>query len=127
MGILSWDKPKKAMSTEQWKSISADGAPPGVYVPNMSREDDLKWKAKLTGQRRGSPQVEIRRGGMLIIVNLGGGYVYKYYKIEPDRWGGSTKGVNIHVSMNGPQQMTFEVWDEMVQAVKEAREFLEAL
>lgn len=59
MGILDWDKPKKAMSTEEWQSISADGAPPGVYVPNMSDDDMKKWKAKLIGGK--NPRVEIRK------------------------------------------------------------------
>lgn len=47
MGILMWDTPEKVMSIESWKSISADGAPPGVYTPNMSRGDALSWKAKI--------------------------------------------------------------------------------
>ena len=28
--ILSWETPKKKMPVEDWKKISADGAPPGV-------------------------------------------------------------------------------------------------
>lgn len=57
--ILSWDKPKKAESVEEWKKRSADGAPPGVYHPNMSQEDNLKWKAKKIGGE--DPRVEIRK------------------------------------------------------------------
>ena len=57
--VLSWEKPKKKMNTEEWKKISADGAPPGVYTPNMSREDKLKWKAKLIKGKR--PRVEVRK------------------------------------------------------------------
>jgi len=34
MSILSFETPKKIMSKEKWTSISADGAPPGVYTPN---------------------------------------------------------------------------------------------
>ena len=40
--MITWDKPNKVMSKEQHQSISADGAPPGVYQPNMSKEDQLK-------------------------------------------------------------------------------------
>ena len=48
--VLMWEKPEKVMSVEAWKSISACGAPPGVYTPNMSEEDMFKWKAKLVGK-----------------------------------------------------------------------------
>jgi len=52
------DIPKK-MSTKEWLSISADGAPPGVYTPNMSKQDMLKWKAKLI--KGSDPRIEIRK------------------------------------------------------------------
>ena len=39
MGILMWDKPNKKLSRKEWEAKSADGAPPGVYSPNMS--DDV--------------------------------------------------------------------------------------
>jgi len=123
MSILSWDKPKRARSKEAHAQISADGAPPGVYVPNMSQEDQLKWKAKLVGVKTGHPQVEIRRthrgNGLVIIVSLGGGYSYKYYKRE------ETKGLNIHIASSGPQQMTFQDFEDMIAAVNEAKEVLE--
>lgn len=57
--MLKWDKPEKIMTTAEWMAISADCAPPGVYTPNMSREDMLEWKAKYTGGRH--PRVEIRK------------------------------------------------------------------
>ncbi len=58
-GILHWEKIPKAMSKESWMKITADGAPPGVYRPNMSKEDMFKWKAKLiNGDDR---RVEIRK------------------------------------------------------------------
>jgi len=57
--ILMWDKPKRKMSVKEWKNISADGAPAGVYTPNMSKEDMFKWKAKLIGGK--VPRVEIRK------------------------------------------------------------------
>lgn len=59
--VLTWDKPPQALETEDWKRISADGAPPGVYHPNMSPEDMLLWKAKIVGTRQGDPRVEIRK------------------------------------------------------------------
>lgn len=39
MPLLMWEKPERVMSKEAWKGISADSAPPGVYIPNMSNED----------------------------------------------------------------------------------------
>ena len=57
--LLSWDKPKKAMTTEEWKGLSADGAPPGVYTPNMSTEDMNKWRAKKVSGS--DPRVEVRK------------------------------------------------------------------
>ena len=47
MGLLCWDKPKRARATKDHNEMhQADGAPPGTYVPNMSEADRLKWKAK---------------------------------------------------------------------------------
>lgn len=61
MTVLTWDKPDKVLTTEAWKGISADGAPPGVYTPNMSDDDMLRWKAKLVGKTTDEPRVEIRK------------------------------------------------------------------
>ena len=57
--VLSWDKPKKKMPKEEWLKITADSAPPGVYTPNMSQEDNLKWKAKHI--KGADERVEIRK------------------------------------------------------------------
>jgi hypothetical protein len=60
MSLLSWDKPKKARTTEEHNdTFVADGAPPGTYVPNMSDEDQEKWKAKKVGGK--DLRVEIRK------------------------------------------------------------------
>lgn len=59
MGVLSWEQPKKKMPKEDWLKITADNAPLGVYTPNMSKEDMLKWKAKhIKGK---DERVEIRK------------------------------------------------------------------
>lgn len=57
----------------------------------MSEADQLSWKAKITGKKLGFPQVEIRktteRGSqVVIIVNLGEGYNYKYYRAVSDEY-----------------------------------------
>lgn len=123
MGILSWDKPTQVMSKEKWASISADGAPPGVYVPNMSRADQEKWKAKIIGGQY--PRVEIRKTAssqMVIVVSLTGDPMYH------NKWAKKDYGqeTNIKVSMNGPAEMTFEEFDEFHQAILEAKSALEA-
>jgi hypothetical protein len=88
MPILSWDKPKKKRSKKDWEeSYGFDGGPTGGYQPNMSDDDNARWKAKITGQKLGFPQVEIRKAvgsQMTVIVNLGDGYNYKYYRALPD-------------------------------------------
>lgn len=90
MSILRWDKPKKIMTAQQWgEHYGFDGGPIGGYSPNMSEADQLSWKAKITGKKLGFPQVEIRktteRGSqVVIIINLGDGYNYKYYRAVND-------------------------------------------
>ncbi len=117
----------------------------------MSDADKALWKAKLTGIKLGYPQVEIRRQfgacQLLIIVNLGDGYNYKFYRsVDPKFHGKSpadfsypmtpeeieecsfpTRGINVHISMNGPAQMTFDEVEEMNQAVHEAKIYLRRL
>lgn len=96
MTLLMWDKPKRIMSKEAWKDISADGAPPGVYTPNMSDEDQATWKAKLVGIKSDNPMIEIRKTccgtQVLIVVCL---------DEFPDQWS-RYKGKNVKISQNGP-------------------------
>jgi hypothetical protein len=83
MSILFWGKPKKVMTKEQYaESYGFEDGPPGGYSSNMSEKDKDRWKAKLTGTKLGYPQVEIRKSGAVIIVNLGKGYNYKQYRAE---------------------------------------------
>ena len=135
MRILVWEEIEKAMPIEEWKEISADGAPPGVYAPNMSDEDAMKWRAKLTGTRRGNPQVEIRKRGLIdgalavIIVSLGDGIM------KPGRWSPFAKsgflertksaGINVAISLNGTFCLTWDGWVEMSYAIDEATRVLQ--
>ena len=130
MSVLMWDKPKKVRTPkENEENYGFEDGPAGGYQPNMNKADILRWKAKLVGHTKGVPQVEIRRqcgpGLMLIIINLGSGYNYKQYEIEPDQWGRTTCGINVHISMNGPVQMTFADMADMQTAIEEAKAFLE--
>jgi hypothetical protein len=123
MTILDWTSPKKVMTTgERARNYGFDGGPPGGYVPNMSEDDAAQWRAKLVGHKSGHPQVEIRKTAgeaqILLIVSLGDGYKYKYYTPE------GTKGINVHLSLNGAAQMSFQEMAEMAQAVEEAKAHL---
>lgn len=159
MTVLMWDKPKKKLSKEEWaESYGFEDGPTGGYLPNMSKEDKLRWKAKITGKKLGFPQVEIRKttengSQILLIINLGDGYNYKYYKaVNPEaksyeeyneQYGPSsrfkiyptqeeldkayakdknpTKGINVHISTNGPIQMSFDELNDMNCAIEEAK------
>lgn len=116
MGLLCFDKPKKARSTEEHNiGCSSDCGVPGTYVPNMSREDRKKWKGKIVGKSGKRPlQIEIRKNSFVTVVGLKG-YKYKYY---------DTTKFNIHVAAAGPIQMTFKDWEEWRQCVEEATKIL---
>lgn len=68
-------------------------------------------------------QVELRKkfrnwNSILLIVSNGTGYSHKFYK--PER----TEGVNVHMSLNGPLQLTFAELDEIRDVVQKAKKFL---
>ena len=133
MGILMWDKPKRAKNVQAWKdSYGFEDGPAGGYVPNMSEKDKRRWKAKLVGKTTDHPQVEIRKSTkavqLTMVVSLGNGYNYKYYKVDETKHSSyHTKGVNVHVALNGGLQLTFDEMDEMQTAVAEAKAFLQNL
>jgi hypothetical protein len=120
------------MTRKQRESFSADGAPPGVYIPNMSGTDMRKWKAKLI--KGEFARVEIRKSAgsqMVIIVSLSGtpittNKVYDHsiraYKKVP-----CFQDVNVKMSMNGPAHMSFKELNELYLAVSEAKLVLEQL
>lgn len=138
MSILSWDKPAKARSHDDHvANTSADGAPPGCYVPNMSREDAMKWKAKVVGAKVGFPQVEIRRDGVVIVLSLRG-YKYKQYDLRLSeenikKWKSygwyskSEEPTLVHIATSGPMQFTMQELNEFQQAIAEGIEHLKAL
>lgn len=128
MSILMWNKPEKIMSTEDWKSITADSAPAGVYTPNMSEEDMFKWKGKLIKGK--SPRVEIRKSFQktnnkqypkhsivtsqcLIVVSLN--------NIN------EMKDCNVLMSMNGKSGLSMKEFEELNLVVNEAKEVLKKL
>ena len=111
MGILMWDKPQKKLSKKEWEAISADGAPPGVYHPNMSDQDRERWKAKKVGGK--NPRVEVRkttRGK-----NLKGGNSYSQLLVIVFKDG------RLQMSANGTSVMEAA---ELVEVVIEASDAL---
>lgn len=136
MGILSFDKPKKIRSTEEHnKKFSSDSGIAGTYVPNMSKEDRLKWKAKhIKGD---DERIEIRKelGGANVCVIV---YKKEYDPSYPDfsyfdscrkeyddqmnEW--HKRHHNIKFSTNGKIDMTWNDWWDLQEAVKEALEIL---
>jgi hypothetical protein len=121
--VLDWNKPEKIMSTEEWKSISADGAPLGVYTPNMSKEDMLKWKAKYISGK--DERVEIRKTFHANNNKHGEEDYYNYYcqvliivrlnSVYPD----------VVISTNGKMALSYEEFNkEFVHAIKEAKSVL---
>lgn len=114
MSVLNWDKPAKKMSKEEWASISADGAPPGVYTPNMGKVDAEKWKAKYIAGK--DPRVEIRK-------------TFYFYNGEKCSYGSQVLIIvrlaeldnpNILLSTNGKIPMSFNVWSQAKEAIEEA-------
>lgn len=125
--ILSFAKPKKVMSSEDYASISADSAPPGVYSGNMSQADLLRWKAKLVGSRSGNHQIEIRTtepaANLVVIVNGAMPNVEKR-KTWLQR---ETEPFSIKLSANGPTFYDPNLWGRLMEAVREARQVLDLL
>ena len=115
MGLIKWDKPKKVISTKEWKEISADSAPPGVYQPNMSEEDRTAWKGKIVGHKIGRPQVEIRKDSFVIIIGGSKGYKYKQY--DKGKYGYLGE---FHIASAGPILLSHADWNELKLAVDEA-------
>lgn len=122
--LLSFEKPKKANSTEKHnENYQSDSGVAGTYVQNMSVADILKWKAKhIKGE---DERIEIRKtieGVQLLVV------VYK--KENPVEWeDGNLKEwykrhQNVRMSMNGKLDMTWDNWWDLQEAVKEAFEIL---
>ena len=115
--ILSFDKPEKIMSDAEWKSISADGAPPGVYTPNMSDEDKERWKGKLIKGK--DPRIEIRK------TFRGKGYYAQVlivvWKDVPEEF------PDVVISTNGKIGASFQKMEEMHEAIKEAKEILKGI
>ena len=115
--ILSLDKPAKILPTEEHNAFySSDTNIAGTYVPNMSEDDQKKWKAKVI-KRGDDPRVEIRKtvyGGKDPRFN---GYAQVLMIVRPDG--------SVVMSANGKICFAPQTFIEFKQAVDEARTLLE--
>jgi hypothetical protein len=144
MTVLMWDKPEPVLSKEEWAGNQADGAPPGTFMSNMSRDDNLRWKAKLVGATLGFPQVEIRRDSTVIILSLKG-YRYKGYntrqtpenekrwkELAEHRFDSVRRPVEqsrkcVHIATAGAMSMTMDEFEEFQKAITEGFQVLNDL
>jgi hypothetical protein len=138
--ILSFEKPKKVRSTEEHNGLfSSDPGVAGTFVPNMSKEDKLKWKAKHIGGN--DERIEIRKtlgGSQVLIIVYKEPYHPPYpeypetlytdsayhvnmakYKEKQKEW--YKRHEDIAISMNGKVNITFEEYAEMREAITEAK------
>lgn len=120
--MLNFDTPKKVRSTKKHNDMfQSDSGIAGTYVPNMSKEDINLWKAK---HIKGSDErIEIRKtikGTQLLIV------VYKkaHKTISDNLYDKRNDHNDIHISMNGKLDMTYDEYYDMNEAIREATEIL---
>jgi hypothetical protein len=117
MALLSFEKPEKVLTDAQWRAISADGAPPGVYTPNMTDEDKERWKAKLIKGK--DARIEIRKCFM------GLGYYAQVCIIVYKQT--SEEFADVVISTNGKIGASFQQIEEMHQVINEAKTILNNL
>jgi len=112
--ILLWEKPKRKMPVEEWKKISADSAPPGVYTPNMSDEDKMRWKAKLI--KGDKLRVEVRK-------TFKGPHAYAQALFVFSPLEGKNGGITT-ISTNGKISMTLDDFMDFGKVLAEVGEVL---
>jgi len=122
--VLDFEKPKKVRTTEEHNEMfSSDSGVAGTYVPNMSKEDMNKWKAKhITGKEE---RVEIRKtieGVQLVIIVYKKARPVKWNYKKQDEW--NKRHQDVRMSMNGKLDLTWDDFWDMQEAVKEALEIM---
>jgi hypothetical protein len=132
MGILEFIKPTKAVDIAEWKKISADGAPPGVYTPNMSDADRRRYKANIVGGE--CPRVEVRVSlGSEVLIKVKAHQIERKFDYnvsseerakqdKRNKLAGDHGSKHIKISMNGPMELTIEEWEKFKTAIDEAIE-----
>ena len=116
MGLIYFGEIKKIRSTEEHNELyTSDCNVAGTYVPNMSMEDNCKWKGK---HIKGSDErVEIRRsiyGTQVVII------VYK----KPLDKGRGNRHENIQISANSKIHLNLSDYEEFKNVIEEAKSIL---
>lgn len=105
--IISFDKPKRVRSSAEHNAMySSDTDVAGTYVPNMSQEDKLRWKARYIGGT--DPRVEIRKTVEHVQVLL------------------IVRRNTVAMSANGTMKWKNYEWGELIGAILEARDHIAA-
>lgn len=132
-GILDFNKPTKIN-----QGGGFEGGPTGGYVPQMSDADNRKWKAKHINKGKAGERIEIRKAFgptqiLIFVAKDGWNYSEKHEVADHDHnWSRrpngrpevGTKGKNVRVSMNGPLKLTWDEYNELTQAIEEAKTLL---
>lgn len=119
MPVLSFEKPKKTIPQSVHNELYvSDGGVPGTWVPNMSEDDNRRWKGKAVFGG-GDPRVEIRKG-FSADFEIAGKDVHCYAQslvvVRKD---------SVIMSLNGKAGMTKKDFSDLVKAVDEAYAVLE--
>jgi hypothetical protein len=124
--ILDFDEPKKVRSTEEHnKTYQSDSGVDGTFVPNMPKQDMMKWKAKKVGGD--DPRVEIRKtvegyDPVLQRQQNNRGYAGKFAGHCAAQVLVIVRPHSVIMSANGRAVWGLQDWKELHQAVTEARE-----
>ena len=107
--LLNFIIPEKLRSTQEHnETYSADCDVPGVYVPNMSEEDNRRWKCKYIAGK--NERVEIRRfmGGANIVAIV-------------------FKCGDVTLSANSKMILAGNEYNELILIIKEAMDYMNEL
>ena len=69
--ILNFNKPKKVRSTKEHNdNHMSDSGVAGTYVPNMSKEDNKRFKAKYISGSDERVEIRVARRGVYIVIKV---------------------------------------------------------
>lgn len=144
--LLNFEAPKKMRDAESHNKMnSSDSGIDGTYVPNMSDEDNERWKSKYVKGKH--ERIESRKnfsGVNLVVIVYRAEYknVLEYpkyvshfnsniekleeYRQEREKWLVESKNVHseVKISMNGTLHISTAEWNEINQIINESKEYL---
>lgn len=116
--ILDFDKPKKLTDSKTHnQTYQSDSGVAGTYVPNMSDDDNKKFKAKRVGGVDERIEIRVSLSGVQMVVK-----VFKEENNKPQEYWKRHKIVQM--SMNGKLNLSLEDWENVTQAIEEAKSLL---